>query len=140
MESRKRRPSASLVIAFIALTVAIGGTAFAASKIGPKQLKANAVTSAKSKNGAGKTADIGDGQVGSVDLAAGAVGANNIANGSITGDKVASEALSDKNISDYEVIGNSFVRITATEGATGAAARTAAPENVLFTKGQLTIY
>src|SRR4051794_19352897 len=140
MESRKRRPSASLVIAFVALAVAIGGTAVAASKIGPKQLKANAVTSAKIKNGAVKSPDIGDGTVASIDLAPGAVGTGNIADGSITGAKVASETLSDKNISDYELIGNSPVRVVATEAATEAAARTAAPENVLFTKGQLTIY
>jgi hypothetical protein len=140
MESRRRRPSASLVISFIALVVAVTGTAVAASKIGPNQLKANAVTSKKIKTGAVKSSDIGDGQVASVDLATGAVTADDIANGAITGAKVAAESLNDKNILDYEVIGNSPVKVTATEAGSEAAARTAAPENVLFTKGQLTIY
>jgi hypothetical protein len=44
------------VVAFLALAVALGGTSYAAitlprNSVGPKQLKANAVTSAKVKNG-----------------------------------------------------------------------------------------
>lgn len=54
---RPRRPSASLVVAFIALMVALGGTSYAAvtlgkNTVGSKQLKKNAVTTAKIKNGA----------------------------------------------------------------------------------------
>ena len=46
------RPSSGTVIAIIALIAAIGGTAYAAKKIGTKQLANGAVTSKKIKNGA----------------------------------------------------------------------------------------
>src|SRR3712207_6811390 len=52
---RFRRPSPSMVVALLALFVAMGGTGYAALKlpknsVGAKQLKKNAVTSAKVKN------------------------------------------------------------------------------------------
>jgi hypothetical protein len=53
----KRRPSPSMVVAFIALVTAMAGTGYAATQlpnnsVGSKQLKNNAVTSKKIKNGA----------------------------------------------------------------------------------------
>jgi hypothetical protein len=55
-------------IAFLALFVALGGGAYAASKlpknsVGTAQLKKNAVTSAKVKNGSLKAADFAKGQL-----------------------------------------------------------------------------
>jgi hypothetical protein len=52
-----KRPSPALVVAFIALLVALGGTSFAAfnlpkNSVGTKQLKNKAVTTKKIKNGA----------------------------------------------------------------------------------------
>ncbi|HWN72512.1 MAG TPA: hypothetical protein VNN15_01750 [Solirubrobacterales bacterium] len=47
-----RRPSPSLLISILALFVALGGTAWAAHKIGSKEIKAGAVNGAKIKNGA----------------------------------------------------------------------------------------
>ncbi|HEX6153272.1 MAG TPA: hypothetical protein VFZ19_07105 [Solirubrobacterales bacterium] len=57
-------PSHNTVIAYLALFVALGGTAYAATQlpknsVGPKQLKANAVTTAKIKNGAVNGSKIG---------------------------------------------------------------------------------
>lgn len=54
---RLRRPSAALIISFIALMAALGGTSYAAfalpkNSVGTKQLKKSAVTTAKIKNGA----------------------------------------------------------------------------------------
>jgi hypothetical protein len=46
------RPSAASVIAMIALVAALSGTAYAATRIGTKQLQNGAVTSAKIKDGA----------------------------------------------------------------------------------------
>jgi len=57
-ESRGRRPSPALVISVIALFVAIGGSAYAAKKIGTKEIKKNAVTSAKIKKNAVTTTKI----------------------------------------------------------------------------------
>lgn len=52
MKRLKKVPSPGTVIAVIALAVALGGTAYAAKKIGAKQLKANAVTEKKIAPGA----------------------------------------------------------------------------------------
>ncbi len=57
------RPSPAMVVAFIALFVAIGGSSYAvtrlpAGSVGSKQLKKNAVTGAKVKNGSLTAADI----------------------------------------------------------------------------------
>jgi hypothetical protein len=43
-------------------------------------------------------------------------------------------------MSDYELIGDSYVLVNATDGADAAAAQAAAPEVELFTKGQARIY
>jgi hypothetical protein len=50
------RPSPAMIVAIVALIVALGGTAYAAKKIGSKQLKKNAVTTKKIKDGAVTTA------------------------------------------------------------------------------------
>jgi hypothetical protein len=65
---RLRRPSPALVVSVIALTVALGGTSYAAivlpaNSVGTKQIKKNAVTTAKVKNGTLRLADFGAGQV-----------------------------------------------------------------------------
>jgi len=69
------RPSPALVVSVIALTVALGGTSYAAivlpaNSVGTRQIKKNAVTTAKVKNGSLRNADFGAGQ-----LPAGAAGA-----------------------------------------------------------------
>jgi hypothetical protein len=55
---RPKRPSPALIISILALCVALGGTAWAAGKIGTKNLKKNAVTAAKIKKNAVTTAKI----------------------------------------------------------------------------------
>jgi hypothetical protein len=62
------RPSPALVISVIALSVALGGTGYAAivlpaNSVGKKQIKKNAVTSAKVKNGSLHLADFATDQV-----------------------------------------------------------------------------
>ena len=52
---RLHRPSPALVVSVMALSVALGGTGYAAivlpaNSVGTKQIKKNAVTSAKVKN------------------------------------------------------------------------------------------
>jgi hypothetical protein len=53
-----RRPSPALVISVLALFVALGGSAYAASKIGTNDIKANAITAGKIKKNAITTAKI----------------------------------------------------------------------------------
>jgi hypothetical protein len=45
-----RRPSHATVVAYLALLTALGGSAYAASKVGTRDLKPSAVTSPKIKN------------------------------------------------------------------------------------------
>jgi len=75
--------SFSNVIACLALFAALGGSAFAATKIGTKQLKNNAVTSAKIKKNAVTSAKIKNGAVTTV----------KIKNGAVTGAKVEVSSL-----------------------------------------------
>ncbi len=145
-----KRPSASMVVSFLALAVALSGTAWAATKITSSDIAKDAVTAKKIKNGAVKGNKIPDGALGSAKLKDGAVSSAKILDGTIatvdladsavTGPKVANDSINDTKISDYEVIGGSFILATATDGANEAAARAAAPEIPLFTKGQLTLY
>jgi hypothetical protein len=63
-----RKPSPSVAIAFVALLLALGGTAYAGStlgknSVGPKQIRKGAVTNAKIGAGAVGTANIGSGAV-----------------------------------------------------------------------------
>ncbi len=84
-------------IAMIALFIALGGTAsaatLAANSVGSKQLKKNAVTAAKIKTNAITTPKIKNGAVTSAKLAAGAVTSASIAAGAVTGDKVSVATL-----------------------------------------------
>jgi hypothetical protein len=62
------RPSPAMAVAFVALLVALGGTSYAvvalpANSVGKKQLRANAVTSVKVKNGALLRKDFKRGQL-----------------------------------------------------------------------------
>ena len=65
---RSWRPSHTTVAAYMALFVALGGTSYAAvtlpkNSVGGKQIKRNAVSSSKVKNGSLKLGDFGAGQV-----------------------------------------------------------------------------
>jgi hypothetical protein len=65
---KAHRPSPALALAFVALLVALGGTSYAvvnlpANSVGKKQLKRNAVTSVKVKNGSLLRKDFKSGQV-----------------------------------------------------------------------------
>ena len=63
-----RRPSPALVVSIVALSVALGGTSYAAvvlpaNSVGARQLKRDAVTAAKVKDGSLLRADFGAGQI-----------------------------------------------------------------------------
>ncbi len=65
---RVARPSPAMVVAIVALVVALGGGAYAATKIpkksvGTKQLKGNAVTKVKIADGAVTNAKIANGAI-----------------------------------------------------------------------------
>jgi hypothetical protein len=81
----RHRPSPAMVVACIALTIALGGTSYAAIRlpagsVGTKQLKKNAVTSPKVKNNALTGADVLESSLAQVPSAASAVSAANATN------------------------------------------------------------
>jgi hypothetical protein len=85
-----RKPSPALVISIVALFVALGGSAYAATKIGTKDIKANAITTGKIKKNAITTskikkeavtgAKINEASLGTVPSATNAVNATNATN------------------------------------------------------------
>jgi hypothetical protein len=78
MRNRVPRPSPAMIVALLALCLAVGGTAFAAVKLGK-----NAV----------KTKNIKNGAVTEAKIAGNAVTEAKIANGAVTGSKIASGAV-----------------------------------------------
>jgi hypothetical protein len=64
----RHRPSPTMIVALVALMVAMGGTGYAAvrlpkNSVGSKQIKKNAVTSAKVKNASLQASDLAAGQL-----------------------------------------------------------------------------
>jgi hypothetical protein len=105
------RPSPAMVVACIALTVALGGTSYAAIKlpknsVGTKQLKRNAVTSPKVKNDAITGADVLESSLAQVPSAATAVTAapSGVASGSLAGTfpspSIAANVIGSSNVLD----------------------------------------
>lgn len=129
-------PSPALWVALVALVVAMSGAAvalpgkgqvkkddLAKGAVTAKAIAKNAVRSKNIKTGAVTGAKVKDGSLGSAD--------------------VGDDSLTSKDIGDYAVFSSStgnLVKLTATEAATEAAGRAAAPATVLFSKGGLTLY
>jgi hypothetical protein len=98
MKRIRQSPSPAMVVAFIALFAALSGGAYAAKKIGSKNLRSNAVTTKKIKNGAvtGKkiksravtNSRLGDGAVTAAKIRDGAVGTTKIGDGGVTAAKL----------------------------------------------------
>lgn len=119
---KHRRPSLALAVAVLALVMAMGGTSFAAKLITGKNIKNESVTGADLKNRTVTGADLKDGSVTSGD----------VKNGSLTAADLKAGTTVDKAIARK--------RVVATAAGTEAAARLAAPQVVLFSKGALTVY
>ena len=98
-----RRPGHTTVIAYLALFVALSGTALAAKKIGPSQLQKNAVTTKKIANAAVTTTKIANDAVTSAKLDNGAVTEGKLANDAVTGDKLAAQSVGTNKLKDDAV-------------------------------------
>jgi hypothetical protein len=88
-----KRPTTGTVLSVVAITLALGGTGYAATKIGTAQLKDGSVTSAKIKDGGVKSSDLASGAVTGAKIDAGAVDSAQIAGGAVTAGKIASAAV-----------------------------------------------
>jgi hypothetical protein len=120
---RRLRPSPALVVAFVALFVALVGTAFSG---GSKVPGKNGVKSSDIAPMNVKTGDLKDGAVTSAKLAADSVTDAKLAANAVTGGKVANNSLTGADI-DY---GSHIVTGTNPEGANGAQATCPAGEIV----------
>ena len=138
--ARSLRPSPAMLVALTALVFALSGAAVAATKIGTSDIKSKAVTTAKIDKKAVTGNRIAADAVKSGKIKDEGVKRENIAADAINGAKVEDDSLSDKELSDYEILGDSFVRVTATEAATLAAAQAAAPETSLASRGPFELY
>ena len=128
MQKRVPRPSPAMVVAVLALCLAVGGTAFAAVKLGK-----NAVKTKNIKNGAVKESKLAGNAVTESKIASGAVTEGKIASGAVTEGKIASGAVSQGKLSasakalwvETELASNTSIKnqsggITVTQGpATG---------------------
>lgn len=108
MNKLKRHLSVANVLSCIALFVALGGTAFAAVKLQPGQVKAvniarQAVTNAKIKTQAVTSGKIKNGAVNRVDIGAGQVTSEKIGTGAVTGKKIGKKAVSPRTIASEAV-------------------------------------
>lgn len=88
MLKRIGRPSPGAIIAVVALILAMAGGAYAASKIGPKRIKPNAIRTSKIRDGAVTTDKLADGAVTNPKIAANAVGSSQIADSAVTSAKL----------------------------------------------------
>lgn len=131
-----RLPSPAMGVALIALVVAMGGSSYAALRIGTKQIKNNAVTSDKIRNGTVRNidlarnsivtakivagavtglqikdlsvgnADIGSDSVSSGKVRAGAIGNSDLGGNAVSSSKIATGAVGNSDLADNAVSGN----------------------------------
>jgi hypothetical protein len=86
-------PSPALVISLIALFVALGSGAYAASKIGTSDIQGKAVTGAKIAKDAIKSSKVKDEKLKGKDLKGETIEGEKIASETIEGEKIASETI-----------------------------------------------
>lgn len=128
MERIRRHLSPALVLSVVAVFIALGGGAYAAlgkNSVGSKQLKKNAVVTSKIKNNAITTSKIKKDNVTGAKVKESSLG-------------TVPSATNAENLDGYSTFPQT--RYAATPGATQAVALAAAPENVMFNVGPITIY
>ena len=141
MTNLKRHLSVANVLSCMALFIALGGTAYAAVKLKPNQVKAvniakqavtnakiktQAVTSGKIKNGGVVNADLGGGAVTGSKIAKEAVTGAALAKNSVTNGKIGAEAVATGKIGNEAItsgkissgVWNQLVKDVAYETAT----------------------
>lgn len=122
--SRSRlQPSAAMIVAMTALVLAMSGAAVGLKgkdRVGAKDIKRNAVRSQEVKNKSLRGKDVAD--------------------DTLVSKQVAPESLDSSDLREFAVADDALTRVLATEGASSAAARSAAPETVLLEEGPLTVY
>jgi hypothetical protein len=91
-----------MIVAVIAIVFAAAGGAYAASKIGGRDIKANAIKTAKIKDGAVTSAKLAKGAVTADALAPGAIPSTSIGDGSVTTAKLADGSVTTEKLDPSE--------------------------------------
>jgi hypothetical protein len=102
------RPRYADVVATLALSLALGGTAYAAHalpkhSVGKQQLKPDAVASKKIKNGGVRVADLDSGSVGAAQLQDNVVATTKILNGTIAAADLAPASVGNSELTNNSV-------------------------------------
>ncbi|HTU13858.1 MAG TPA: hypothetical protein VMF31_01550 [Solirubrobacterales bacterium] len=137
MSYLRKQVNPALVLSIVAVFIALGGGAYAAisaNSVGTKQLKKNAVTAKKIKKNAVTTAKIKNDAVTGAKVKESSLSAVPLANSATN----ATNADNAKKVDGYRTFKQT--KFDATSGPNFAAATAAAPEQVLFTAGPVTIY
>jgi len=113
---RLHRPSHATVIAYLALFVALSGTAIAAKKIGSDGLRKGAVTSKKIADAAVTTPKLANDAVTGGKLDNGSVGENKLAADAVTAGKLAQNSVGTNKIRDEAVESGKIANGAVTEG------------------------
>ena len=142
MKALRKVTSPSLLIAALALFVALGGTSYAAKLITGAGIKNSSLTGADVKNSSLTTSDVKNGSLLKADFKAGQLSAGPQGSPGAVGPAGAPGAAGAPGPAGTapptKVIARK--RVVATDGATEAIARAAAPEVELFSRGSLTVY
>lgn len=130
-----------MIVALIALVVALSGSAYAAIKIGTKNIKDGAVTTVKIKNGAVNASKLAKGAVDANRIAAGAVssaaiansavGAAGLADSSVSSNKLAEESVTTSKIAPGSVFGSKLAPGAANPKAYGEISSTGVLDTTL---------
>jgi hypothetical protein len=108
-----RLPSPAMGVALVALVVALSGTSYAVVRIGTKQIKSNAITSPKIRNGQVRNVDLARNSVVTAKIVASAVtglqirdasvGNADLGNDAVTGTKVRGGAIGNSDLANDAV-------------------------------------
>ena len=131
----------SNVIACTALFVALSASAYAATKLGPGQVKAvnianQAVTNAKLKREAVTSGKIKKGGVTRANLGAGAVTPGSIDTGAVTGKKLAKKAVSPRTIANEAVTAEKLANESISAAKLSASFYAQLVRNVTYVSGE----
>jgi len=117
----KRHLNPATVLACVALFVALGGGAYAATTLTKKSVKSQhlangAVTTAKLKNGAVTTPKLRNGAVTGAKVRSGAIGTSQLANGSVRSGQLGGQVVTEPKIKDGAVSESKLASGAVTSG------------------------
>ncbi len=123
---RKRLTYANVMSSLAVFLVLGGATAFAATKIGSNEIKANAIITGKIKKEAVTEGKIKAGAVGNSRLGNGVVSANKLAPNAVTGSTLADNSVTSSKLAENSVISGKIANAAVTSAKLANGAVTAA--------------